>query len=213
MLKNLDTAQVLTRLLAAVVVVLSLVAVVLGAVLYYQSSIELQAHRASGPAPGASGTGEEDPEEDDGAAEEDPSASAQETESAPPVRTVTEVVTPTPAPSENERREPDTAGLTANGWSGNSATRCAAGETLVFAGRGGGDHATLCQSGGELIYRGDVFGGQLRRAADVDRTSISGRYAVIPADPATIVIDGSRLTVRQNGAEANSVNFTEHWWR
>lgn len=201
--------RVLTGVLIAVIVLLAVTAAVLGAVVYYQENLAVRPYRATG----AVVADTTETQSDDEAAEEGALAPPPSPAASP--ETVTEVVTPENRPAKEPGSSAGVSGLASNGWSASSATRCAGGEELMFAGqRGGADFATICRTGsGEMIYRGDVFGGQLRSEVDENRTSISGEHAYVPANPATIVIDGAQLKVVQDGAAANSLNFDEHWWR
>lgn len=130
----------------------------------------------------------------------------QVTETRSQAPQTTTVAQPAPSTSASSSLP---AGLTASGWSDNSTTRCAGGETLQYAGRGGGNWVTVCSSGSALTYRGNVFDGSLTRAVDVSQSSPSAGQFTVPADPSTIVINGSNLAVYQDGEVVSTAYFSE----
>lgn len=201
----------LNRILGIIVALLAVVAVALGGLVFYQSTIELSSYKPTGPASGEAVTSSADASTGDADPDEKP---ADEEPEAPATVTTTESA-PKRQDEQDEKEQPSAPGLGDSGWSANASTRCGAGETLQFAGqRGGQDFVTLCEgSDGGLTYRGDVFGGQLQSTAVGDDTSISSQYASVAADPAVIVIDGEQLRVEQSGAVVNSLTFDEYWWR
>lgn len=141
---------------------------------------------------------------------EETTEEATEEETEEPER-VTETVT-----EEAERDDDFSAhpGLSAAGWDFTPGTRCSGSETLLYAGTGGDGTVTVCQDGsGNMTYRGQMFGGDYSTGVSAGGSNpAAGRY-VVPADPATIIIDGGTLRVTQGGSTLNQASFSDYYNR
>lgn len=211
------TPRLLIRILSILIAILVLAGIVLGFLLF-QAQAGTADHRAEATDSSAAdvGTGI------------DPGATPEETtaEAAPDTPTLTtpatsEAPSPSspqaPSPTSNtpdaaaDAGDPMPVGLSSNGWSDNAATSCGSGESLVFAGRGGGNWVTICSSGGTLNYRGDVFDGVLSAAVDQAASNPGAGYFSVPAAPHTIVINESGLAVRDGSTTVSEAGFSESY--
>lgn len=74
--------------------------------------------------------------------------------------------------------------------------------------------ALICQSAatGRYYYHGLFNSSGLEMDVDMGSADTGDAYYVIPAKPATIVIDGDRLTVQDgSGSTTKTENFTDYW--
>lgn len=167
-----------------------------------------------GRAPTAATAGTVPDERETGAGRTDSTAgsdrSAPGAPSAPTARSARSVQ-PAPSPADNFPAEARAAGLTATGWSDNAVTRCGAGESLVYAGRGTDAWVTVCAAGGGMTYRSDVFGGTLNMPVDRHRSNPANGSFTIPASPALIQVEGDQVLVYQDGRLVNSKNLPNAW--
>lgn len=105
------------------------------------------------------------------------------------------------------------SGLSSRGWSGYSNATCNGSDTWVYAGGSDSTKVVVCRATARdgsslgLYYRGHAGGQGLERDVDMSSADIDEGYFEIPANPATIVIDGDRMTVRKNGSVEKSYDF------
>lgn len=195
------TPRLVSQLLTALIVLLALTAAFF-TVMLLQARSGVADHQASP----TRHTAEAAPASSAESAAQGSAQAQPQTQAQPQVVQTATVTQPAPAPSASSSLP---AGLTASGWSDNSTTRCGGGETLRYAGRGGGNWVTVCSSGGSMTYRGNVFDGSLTRAVDAGDSNPGAGQFTVPADPSTIVIDGSNLYVYQGGDVVSNAYFSE----
>lgn len=103
------------------------------------------------------------------------------------------------------------AGLTANGWSDNAATRCGGNQNLIYAGRDNDAWITVCESGGQMTYRSDIFGGTLTATVDPNRSNPAAGQFYINASPSIIEVVGGGVEVYQGGSLVAEKSFPSAW--
>lgn len=139
--------------------------------------------------------------------------------------------TPTPSPGQSPARESapardsqpsvDSVGLSGRGWEsspGDYATCNVTEDSWVYAAYNSRGEVVICQSESthDYYYRG-IFGGNPTTdgfEGDVDMGSADtdrGRYYV-DASPATITINGDRLTVRDSSGSTTKTESFDHYW-
>lgn len=135
-------------------------------------------------------------------------APAPQSEPAPTTSDPAPTVAPTNSgsPSTSTDGRPGTgtsfpSGLTSSGWTGPADASCNGSDTWVYAGGNGSTKVVVCRVGaeGDLYYRGYAGGQGLERDVDMASVDLADGYFEIPADPATIVIDGDRMTLSEGG--------------
>ncbi len=205
--------RTLTRVLSILIVILLLIGIVLGFLLF-QARAGIDEHRAA-----ATDSSETAASADLDPAEISPETAVENAPATPASTSADSAPSSSPAPSPTSSAStanppadaPLPVGLSSNGWNDNAATSCGSGESLVFAGRGGGNWVTVCSSGGTLNYRGDVFDGVLSATVDQSASNPDAGYFSVPAAPHTIVINKSGLVVRDGSTTVSQAGFSESY--
>lgn len=204
------TPKTLSRVLSFILALLVIAAIALG-VLLLQARASVGEHQAAPTDAGAAAEATDVAVETTPQTEEAQPATVTSTKAAP-APAVTTTVTQEQSPSSNSGSNSDSsmpAGMNSRGWNDNAATSCGSGESLVYAGRGGGNWVTVCSTGSTLTYRGDVFDGVLSAEVDRSASNASAAHFSIPASPHTIVIHEDELNVYDGGTVVSGASFSE----
>lgn len=117
---------------------------------------------------------------------------------------------PTPSSEPAVPAAARAAGVTSSGWADNASVDCAAGEDLIYAGRGNSAWVTVCESGsGQMTYRSDVFDGNL--TANVTAANPGVGQFIIDAAPSLIAVENDVLRVYQDGAMVSEEQLPSSW--
>lgn len=105
--------------------------------------------------------------------------------------------TPSLMPSSPRRASVLPSGLDTGGWTAYRDAQCNLSDTWVYAGGNSTTKVVICKVGrtGDLYYRGMRNGSGLERDVDMTSVNIGAGHFEIPAEPATIIIDGDTLIV------------------